>query len=257
MRAFWQRDLEMQLFRKLKRSLEKHRAARLPFPAVAEWREATFILDPANWIDNRLLASIPFETEQLDHALALAARESIDLVVDIGANFGLYAILLGRLPVVRDVVAFEPVAVNHAQLLANAFANRLTDKLSAYRLGCGVAPAMATIHIDPASTGVSRLDLATTHRNSRAFSREESIRIVRADDHLPFSGRRAFVKIDVEGAAGQVIAGLESFLQQNTCWLQVEMIGPERDETLSRLAALGYRCDRMIENDGIFSRSGL
>jgi FkbM family methyltransferase len=243
----------MQLFQKLTRSIYKRLAARRPFPAMTEWRGATLLLDPANWIDNRLIAGIPFETAQIDHALALAARERIDTVIDIGANFGLYSVLLGRLEGVRDVVAFEPVAVNHAQLMGNAFANRLTDRLTAHRLGCGAEATRATIHIDPRSTGVSRLDIGTTHRDAGAFRRTEEVDIVRADDFLPFEDRRAFVKIDVEGAAASVIAGMPRFLAANRCWLQVEMIGAEREATLAALAAAGYTCERVIENDGIFS----
>jgi FkbM family methyltransferase len=244
----------MHLLRKIGKSLARRRAAALPFPAVAAFRGAIFVLDPANWIDNRILAGIPFETEQLDSALALVGRERIDLVVDVGANFGLYSVLLGLAPGVRDIVAFEPVSVNHAQLLANAFANRLCDRLVAHRLGCGDGEATATIHIDPVSTGVSRLDPATTHRDTSAFSRREEIRLVPGDSLLPHAGRRAFVKIDVEGHAAEAVRGMEGFLSRNACHLQVEMIGAEREAATATLAGLGYRLERMIENDGLFRR---
>lgn len=238
-------------------SIRKRLARLRRFPTIARHRGATFILDPRNWIDNRLIADAPYEHRQLANAIALIERNQLDLVVDIGANFGLYSILLGRLPGIESVVAFEPVRRNHAQLMANVFANRLERKIEAHRLGLSDGAGQATIHIDPSSTGVSRLDLSTADRDISAFRETETVAIARLDDVVRLSGRRAFVKIDVEGQAAQVIAGMSDFLTANICVLQTEATTDAERAALATLCSGDYREVARIDNDVVIAHKFL
>lgn len=234
------------------------RLARLRrFPALARHGEATFLLDPGNWIDNRIIAGAPYERRQLANAMAMIERRDLDLLVDIGANFGLYSVTLGLRPQIRTIVAFEPVRRNYAQLMGNAFANRLEYKLEAHRLGISDHAGRVAIHIDPESTGVSRLDVSTADRAASKFSETEEIEIARFDDVTSFSGRRAFVKIDVEGMAAQAIGGMARFLAANQCVIQAEVT------TDAERAAIGSLCERdfveitRIDNDVVIAHRSL
>lgn len=204
-------------------SLKKRLARLRRFPSIGQRDGARFVLDPANWIDNRLLAGAPYENAQLALARQLIRARGINLVVDIGANFGLYTVLLGLEPGVAEVHAFEPVARNYNQLLGNVFCNRLDAKVTAHRLALGEAAGAATIHIDPRSTGVSRLDLAGAGRDAAVFTQRETIEVRRLDDVLRVAGRSAYVKIDVEGGAMGVLRGMTAFLAANRGALQVEI----------------------------------
>ena len=237
----------------LARSIRK-RAVRLQsFPQLAEHDGATFILDPNNWIDNRILAQVPYEPEQFAKAASLIASHRVTDFIDIGANFGLYSIRFARAPGVERVVAFEPVRRNFNQLCANIFANHLSAKVSPHAFGLGRARADAVIHIDPRSTGISRLDLDTTTRKTKVFTQAETIEIHRGDDHLAFEGRSIFAKIDVEGAALDVVVGLERFLARNTGALQVEVTEGESG-VAEWLAARGWKGVGAIGADGYFVR---
>lgn len=235
-------------------SIAKRLTRLRPHPLVVKRRGAYFLLDPRNWIDNRLLAGVAFENTQIANARAMIAGKRIDLVIDIGANIGLYAVLLGLMPEVRDVMAFEPVRCNHAQLMANLFLNRLTAKVTTFRLGLGPCQSEVIIHVDPRSTGVSRIDLGTTSRASEAFTESEPIAIARFDDICPLKNRRAFVKIDVEGGAVGVLQGMAQFLQDNQAVLQIELSDAERDGVTHLLAGAGYTKIRDIDADAIFIR---
>ena len=122
-----------------------------------------------------------------------------------------------------DVHAFEPVRRNFNQLMGNIFCNRLDAKVTGHRLALGDANGTETIHIDPRSTGVSRLDLATTARDAAVFAQSETVEVRRFDDVLALAGRRVYVKIDVEGGAVEVLRGMTAFLAANRGALQVEM----------------------------------
>lgn len=231
------------------------RAARLwPWPVLARRRGARFLLNPQNWIDNRLFAGAEFEHQQIAAAMSEIRARNLDLVVDIGANIGLYTVLLGKMPQIKAVVAFEPVRRNYAQLMGNVFINGIAAKVDAHRLALGASPGTATIHIDPRSTGVSRLDLTTTNRASDAFADQETITIAMFDDLCDFQGRRAFVKIDVEGGAVGVLNGMGKFLGVNDVVLQVELSDSERQGVSELLHLAGFKLSCEIEGDAIFIR---
>ncbi len=235
-------------------SLKKRLARHWPSAVLARRRGARFLLHPQNWIDNRLFVGAPFEGEQLAAAKEAIHARGIDLVVDIGANIGLYTVLLGQMPQIEKVICFEPVRRNFAQLMGNLFVNGLSGKVDAHRLALGAARGSAVIHIDPRSTGVSRLDLNTTERRSDAFAEHEKIEIAVFDDVCDIRGRKAFVKIDVEGGAAAVLAGMQRFLAGNFVVVQVELSDAERVGVTDLLRGQGYELRREIEGDAIFTR---
>jgi FkbM family methyltransferase len=232
-------------------SLGKRLARLRRFPAIGRRGGARFVLDPQNWIDNRLLAGAPYEDAQLALARRLIAERKIDLVIDIGANFGLYTVLLGLEPGVAEVHAFEPVRRNYNQLIANVFGNRLDAKVSAHRFALGEAAGAAAIHIDPRSTGVSRLDLAGAARGASVFTQRETIEVRRLDDVLQAEGRSVYVKIDVEGKAIEVLRGMLVFLSRNRGALQVE-ISPAETGAGALLESRGWQAAAVVEGDGFF-----
>lgn len=236
-------------------SISKRLARLRPFPALVSRRGGKFLLDPRDWIDNRLIAGAAFENEQLAFAEKLVAGERLTTFLDIGANFGLYTVLLGRLPQITRIVSFEPVRRSYAQLMGNVFANEISGKVEAHRTALGRETAEAVIHIDPKSHGVARLDLAEAGRDVRVFTESEPISIRRLDDLVAFEGERCFIKIDVEGAAAGVIEGMQRFLARNDVWLQVELLDSEANLVPSMLAKAGYREFARIDRDVYFRKA--
>lgn len=236
------------------RSFAKRLARHWPSAVLSRRRGARFILHPQNWLDNRLLVGAPFEGAQIAAAKAVIAERNIDLVIDVGANIGLYTVLLGAMPQVRSVICFEPVRRNFAQLMGNVFVNNLCEKVDAHRLALGAKNGAAVIHIDPRSTGVSRLELDTAARHQEAFSRQEWIETAVFDDLFRYAGRRAFVKIDVEGGAAAALHGMRNFLSSNDVVLQVELTNTERKDATAILDNAGYSISREIDGDVIFTR---
>jgi FkbM family methyltransferase len=226
-------------------------------PVVARRRGALLLLDPANLIDNRLLAGARFEDAQIDNARRLVAQYQLDLLVDAGANIGFYSVLLGKNPGIKSIVAFEPVRRNHAQLMANLFLNGLADKADVHCVALGASAGEATIHIDPRSTGISRLDLASATRDQNVFRQNEHVSIARFDDVCRFEGRRYFMKIDVEGAAVAALQGMTEFLRQNIGVIQAELSDQERAGVIALLSQANFKMDSEIDGDALFVHSAL
>jgi FkbM family methyltransferase len=158
-----------------------------------------------------------FEADYLECLNGLMDRIG-GVVYDIGANVGLIAIPIAHHVRGRDrVVAFEPIAENHARLEANASLNRLTanDLLS---LPFGLAAENRTLRMAReaafgASTGNARLLRQDEMPDSHSSAAAAVVR--RLDDlaeelSLPVP---TVIKIDVEGAEVGVLEGAQKTLR--------------------------------------------
>jgi FkbM family methyltransferase len=237
------------------KSLRRRLVRQRRFPVVTTFRGAKFILDPRNWADCEIALNEPYEDEQLAFASAAIQHGNLDTLIDVGANFGLYTVLLGKLATVKRVFAFEPVRRNYAQLLGNVFANRIEDKVDAYRLALGDRKAQSIIHVDPHSTAIARFVPSLEGRDSSHFTQSEEVSVSPLDDIVLIEGARIFMKIDVEGHALAALRGMPGLLTRNEIVLQVELFDEERQETVEFLRSVGYTPAEAFGRDQYFRRS--
>ena len=244
----------MKSFRYHLASIARRLTRRRRFPLLIRRRGATFLLDPRNWVDTQLAAWHPYENELIAHAIAIMERERLNVFIDIGANFGLYTTLLGQLPFVKHVIAFEPVRRNFNQLLANVFANRLDEKVDAHRVALGDTIEQVVIHVDPKSTAISRFNPSLEGRNPEHFVLREAVSVVPFDTVISLVQMRVFVKIDVEGHAAAVLRGMSRFLASNEAVLQIELFPEEQHTVTAILDSCGYAPAEVFGRDQYFRR---
>jgi len=230
-------------------SLSKQITRLRSFPLLARLSDASFLLDPRNWIDNRLASGVPYESEQLAKATQIITEERLDTLVDVGANIGVYTVLIGRLPQIRRVLSFEPLRRNFNQLSGNIFANGLDSKVDAYRVALSDHAAQRTIYVDPTSTGVSRLELADCGRDTTVFTQQEQIRTACFDDLVTLENRRIYLKIDIEGHALQTLTGMERLFKSNVVFMQIEIDEATEASVYKQLLSYGMMLTAKIGSD--------
>jgi FkbM family methyltransferase len=144
-----------------------------------------------------------------------------DVFYDVGANIGLYACLVAD-RVDKPVVAFEPHPRNADRLAENA---RLNDtQIALHRIALAASDGTADLTLAP-GFGPDRLGsaghtlLTDYHRDTETSEIEVSKR--RGDDLISATDlpQPTVLKIDVEGAEADVVAGLEETLSQPECRL--------------------------------------
>ncbi len=136
-----------------------------------------------------------------------------DVVYDIGANIGVITVLLAKQDdgSAGKIYSFEPEPRNFKQLNGNVVINDLQQRVSTHCVALGAVEGEAALHIR-GDAGEGR------HSISEAKGATDSITVplmtgsgFAADaDNAP-----DLVKIDVEGAEGQVLAGMTELLQSN------------------------------------------
>ena len=152
--------------------------------------------------------------EPMAQLVAALKRREVDAVLDVGANVGQYGGLLREQGWEGPIVSFEPVAEIHAELAARAAAD--AGWIVAPPMALAAAAGEATIHISAESDMTSLLPQAPALRRLSPSSAVTGRRAVRTErlDRLPLVAdrpwRRLFLKIDVQGAEPQVLAGAEA-----------------------------------------------
>lgn len=160
------------------------------------------------------------------------------VIYDVGANIGLYALWAARrVGPGGQVHAFEPVAATARLLRRFVEANGATNVRVA-ELALGRAPGTATMFCVPGASG-----LASTLARPGATRTE--VRCTTLDDYARGHDPPTFIKVDVEGAEPEVVAGGLGLLARSKPSLLLETNPAPGDATaastmLETLDRLGY-----------------
>lgn len=236
-------------FERLGRRLYSGAMRRLGFPRhVVHAQGAVFMVDPTECIDQCIALEGIWEGEQLEGLAAVSRKRPADIFFDIGANSGVYSVLVALKGLAGEVVAFEPDPGNYARLLANLSLNGLVDKVRALPVAIGDRPGEVTLTSAGAhnrgESWISHPDLPDQPVPGPTYQ----VRQVRFDDEFAVAGKTLLIKMDVEGYEFIALGGMERTLRDNACYLQVELYSDRLEELKSLFAGLGYR---FIETWGI------
>jgi FkbM family methyltransferase len=223
------------------------------------------------------LPDLPLE----EHLRAIIARYDIDVVVDVGANFGqFHDMVRNEVGFTGPVVSFEPVSSFRSRLEAR----RHTDlgwHVEPFALGSTTQRAVIHVMKSPGLSSLKAPDLQAMLTllpapELASVDGEETIEVRRLDDlvaAIPALGgaKRALLKTDTQGFDLEVIRGAPEFLSQ-TVAIQIELSvlpiyaeAPTYHDVIEELHALGFDLSgmfpvtldpdlRVIEFDGIFVR---
>lgn len=121
------------------------------------------------------------------------------VVVDAGANQGLFSIFAARLGA-RKIYAFEPVKETFEMLKRNIKANGLEKKVVPLNLALGESDCDAEIAYDYSGDGGASL----VFKESKL--RKQAVKVLRLDGFA--RGKRIdFIKIDAEGYEAEILSG--------------------------------------------------
>jgi FkbM family methyltransferase len=160
-------------------------------------------------------------------------------VIDLGANIGYYTMLAAaRVGPAGRVSAFEPDAGNAAMLARSAAANGF-GTITLFNCAVAAAAGVVELAMDDSNGRVVR---GGTPGASR-------VQAVALDELLGPQHPVELIKMDIEGAEGFALAGMERLLRARRPTLVCEFSPPalravsgvEPEAFLDRLRALGYQ----------------
>ncbi len=170
--------------------------------------------------------------------------DEADVIYDIGANVGIYALTLATDWPGRQIIAFEPAPRTADHLSVNVALNGLAEQIAIRQLALGERRSEAPFYLStyPELSGFDR-ESATRWGATVA----ESVRVpVQTLDAVAESEPPPdVIKLDVEGAAPRVLAGGRETLTEvgPTVYIETHEEGLDGDpvaETERRLEELSY-----------------
>ena len=202
---------------------------------------------------------------KLQHALTEVFLKGFEspIVIDVGANIGLYTIPVASIAAKAGgrVFAFEPQRIVFQQLCANIFANRL-DCVWAFHQAVGAAPGKVDLpsfdYSKVENVGAFSLDAGLRKLRGQEAgldsSRPESVAVTTLDQ-LDAGGRVRCVKVDVEGLEIDVIRGGRTFLAQHRfpplifeAW-EGEWFNAQRKALFAEIESLGYTVAKLARDE--------
>jgi FkbM family methyltransferase len=196
------------------------------------------------WRVDTLLEKEPITIEWI----AGFARDNV--LIDVGANVGMYTIWAARSRGVR-VYAFEPEAQNFALLNRNILLNDLGNLVNAYCVAMSNVAGLSQLHLSQFMAGGSCHSLGEKvdfkHAPMQPVYSQGCVS-ARLDD-LVASGEIAepdHIKIDVDGFEPKVIAGARRILEGarlRSLLIEVNQNLDDHQRMVAELNALGYRHD--------------
>jgi len=194
----------------------------------------------------------------------IAGFQPEDILVDVGANVGMYTIWAAATRKAR-VFAFEPEAQNYALLNRNIMANGLQDRVKAYCIGLLDHQGLTELHMADMRIGGSNhavgeaLDfksepMRATFRQGCVVSKLDELVATQA---IPLP---THIKIDVDGFEPKVIAGAAATLSKpavRSLLIETNSNLAEHRGMVRVLTDMGFKYDadqvyRAMRRDGPF-----
>jgi FkbM family methyltransferase len=183
--------------------------------------------------------------EPVETAFIKANTPAGGVALDIGANIGWHTLGMARaVGSEGKVVSFEPRQPTHRYLTRTVFQNRLDNRITLHP--CGLWDRDDRLHLGWSENTINPGgSFVTSHRDGMVT---QAIELKRLDDLV--QGKVDFIKIDVEGAEGRVMAGAAKLLGTNKPLILAELnpsqlikvSGMNAADFITQMAAFGYEC---------------
>lgn len=184
---------------------------------------------------NSLLHKLGFELNRYNisqnnllRRAAVLKKYNIELIIDVGANTGIFGNEIRHAGYKGRIVSFEPLGNAYEKLAKNAARD---GRWQTYNFALGSEASRQSINISANSHSSSMLDILETHIQAEAsasYIGKEDIEIKTLDsvfDEIKQASQEIYLKIDTQGFELSVLKGAERSLTQiNTIQLEMSLL---------------------------------
>lgn len=218
--------------------------------------------------DDGIVTALFFHKNEFSEFRELTLFKELSLksrvILDIGANTGVYSIISSKTNPMADVYSFEPYSINLERLRTNIEINHLENRVKINKIALGDSNSKIKFAVPENDNicDVSSADTAFTNKFYRKWINYKEVEVeqVTLDSFLDLNKitQVDLIKIDVENYELPVFRGAKNTLMDHSPILQVEIfVDKERIDYFDKnLTPLGYYC-YFILKEGLFRTNSL
>lgn len=198
-------------------------------------------VSPSDHIESQIFWQEVQEGDRGEVKLLKLLLRPDDVFIDVGANVGVFTLIMARRLSNGTVHAFEPSRYHFEKLRSNLLLNQFNN-VRVHQLALSNRRHQSKLHFPPSNGLLSNTGMASQFQFERTFSRTEEIECVSLDEYAASHGiaHIDLMKIDVEGAEMDVLAGAIRSIHRNRPHVVMEV-------NLTHLKCAGHAIDEVIE----------
>jgi FkbM family methyltransferase len=180
------------------------------------------IRDP---IDKEIFFRNSYEEKQIQFLIDNIKDYKRSIFIDIGANKGIYSLLLAKKFKNLKIYGFEPVTSTFDCFVYNIFLNNLKKNIKAFNFGIsnslGNKKMIALKRKNYIQSGGYSFEI-----NKKKIHRDNIIEYYKTkigDQIIKFKKKNLFIKIYVDGYEEKVLKGFNKLLKNNKIFIQIEI----------------------------------
>lgn len=189
--------------------------------------------------------TVQWELMHDSYGIAQIPFQSGDVVLDVGANTGIFSIYLAQLHPEITIHAFEPVPATYRRLLANLEANGVTNVIP-HNLAVTADGRPLELHVDWSNSGAATAYLTRPYANGHEHIEVPSTTLAQILEDYGIE-RVRLLKMDCEGAEYEILQ--DTAVLTAVDYLSGELHTNELLASQYDMAAFEARVARLVGND--------
>jgi FkbM family methyltransferase len=202
-------------------------------------------------MDKEMFLFNNYENLQIEFLINNIKKYNLKYFIDIGANSGIYSLVVGNQFHKIKIKSFEPVKKTIIKFKKNLRLNKKLKNIKLYKFGLSNKNSKLLMkakirdgYIQSSGYGVVKKEdnLKNLHIENNIFKIGDSI--------IKLKNRDISIKIDAEGHEHEVLQGLKKLLNYNRIFLQIEIFDKNFNMINKYLKKKKFKFLNSIYNDG-------
>jgi len=209
-----------------------------------------FCLDINEPMDKEILFFDDYEIKQINYLIESIKKNKIDYFIDVGANSGLYSLILAKKFKHLKIKSFEPIESTNLKFKKNLSLNPTINNIESFNFGLSnnntkllMKAYKKNDYIQKGGYGVATKneDLSNLHTEYAFFKK--------ADDILILLNKHILIKIDTEGHEKKILDGMSRIISENKTMIQIEIFDKNFETVHNFLKNMQFKIINHIKSD--------
>ena len=207
-------------------------------------------LDIRDPIDRLVLLFDFYEDKQIKYLCKIFKENKINYFFDVGANSGIYSLLISKLFPKTHVLSFEPVKFTFQKLEKNFSLNSQLKNVKRYNYGLSNKDSKLKMKALIKKKFIQSGGYAVVNNKDNLKNLHTEFAIFKkADDKFRYKKKIICLKIDVEGHEIFVLSGLKKIFKNNQIFLQIEIFPNNFNKVNRKLNNYDFKKINQIDLD--------